>query len=105
MGIWPALWNLHPDPHPQAQWAERLMRAHANAVESLVVFAPLVLALQVLGMSTAITATAAMVYFIVRAAHAILHTFTVPPAADGGISYCIFLPDGNGLDSFAGYLR
>lgn len=78
MGIWPAIWNPHPDPRPQAQWAERLMRAHANAVENLVVFAPLVLVLHVLGMSTAITATAAMVYFIVRVTHAILYTFAVP---------------------------
>ena len=39
----PALWNPMPDVRPKAQWAERLMRAHENAVENLVVFAPLVL--------------------------------------------------------------
>lgn len=78
MGIWSALWNPHPDPRPKAQWAERLMRAHANAVENLVVFAPLVLALQVAGTSTAMTASACMVYFIARVAHVILYTFAVP---------------------------
>lgn len=77
-GIWPAVWNPQPDKQPKAQWAERLMRAHANAVENLVIFAPLVLALQVLGISTASTATACMVYFFARAAHIACYTFAVP---------------------------
>ncbi len=77
-GPWPAVWNPQPDTRPKAPWAERLMRAHANAVENLVVFAPLVLALQMTGMNTPTTATACMVYFVVRFAHAILYTFAVP---------------------------
>lgn len=77
-GVWAALWNPQPDKQPKAQWAERLMRAHANAVENLVVFAPLVLALQIVGVSTTATATACMVYFFVRAAHIIFYTFAVP---------------------------
>ena len=77
-GVWPAVWNPQPDKQPKAQWAERLMRAHANAVENLVIFAPLVLALHVLGISTAATATASMVYFIARGAHIVLSTFAVP---------------------------
>ena len=78
MGVWPAVWNPHPDPRPKAQWAERLMRAHANAVENLVIFAPLVLALHVLGLNTTSTATASVVYFAVRVAHVILYTFAIP---------------------------
>ena len=31
------------NPKPQSPWAQRLMKAHANAVENLVVFATLVL--------------------------------------------------------------
>ena len=77
-GIWPAVWNPQPDKQPKAQWAERLMRAHANAVENLVIFAPLVLALQVLGISTAATAMASAVYFFARAAHIVFYTFAVP---------------------------
>ena len=73
-----ALWNPQPDTRPKAPWAERLMRAHSNAVENLGVFAPLVLALQIIGISTAITAGACMVYFFVRLAHAILYTFAIP---------------------------
>ncbi len=77
-GVWPAVWNPQPDTRPKAQWAERMMRAHANAVENLVVFAPLVLALHVLGASTPTTAMAAAVYFFARLAHVFLYTFAVP---------------------------
>ena len=31
------------NPKPQSPWAQRLMKAHSNAVENLVVFASLVL--------------------------------------------------------------
>jgi hypothetical protein len=37
-------WFPLPDPPPRARWADRAARAHANAVENLVVFARLVLA-------------------------------------------------------------
>ncbi len=75
---WPALMNPQPDLRPKSQWAERLMRAHDNAVENLVIFAPLVLILHVLGVSTATTATACMVYFFMRLSHLLLYTFGVP---------------------------
>ncbi len=77
-GSWTALRNPQPDLRPRAQWAERLMRAHANAVENLVVFAPLVLMVQMTGMSTAATAFACFVYFLARVAHVLLYTFAVP---------------------------
>ena len=77
-GAWAAVCNPQPDTQPNAQWAVRLMRAHANAVENLVVFAPLVLALQLVGANTKLTATACMVYFIARVAHVLLYTFGVP---------------------------
>jgi uncharacterized MAPEG superfamily protein len=77
-GPWPALWNPQPDTRPKAPWAERLMRAHANAVENLVVFAPLVLAVQATGSGTAATAAACGIYFFVRLAHMLLYAFAVP---------------------------
>jgi len=77
-GIWQAVCNPQPDTRPKAQWAERLMRAHANAVENLVIFAPLVLVLQIVGTSTTTTANACMLYFFVRLAHVLLYTFAVP---------------------------
>lgn len=55
-------------PH-EAEWARRAKRAHYNAVENLVVFAPLALMVHILGISDALTAGAAAVYFFARLAH------------------------------------
>lgn len=77
-GAFAAVWNPEPDLRPKAQWAERLMRAHSNAVENLVVFAPLVLVAHVLNLHTDITASACIIYFYARLAHVLLYTFRVP---------------------------
>jgi len=66
------------DPKPQSAWARRLMRAHANAVENLVVFAALVLTAQIAGISTSATATACVVYFWARVVHALAYAFALP---------------------------
>ncbi|MES2510851.1 MAG: MAPEG family protein [Pseudomonadota bacterium] len=66
------------NPEPQAPWAQRLKKAHANAVENLVVFAALVLAATAMGVSTAAIATASMVYFWARVVHAAAYTFAIP---------------------------
>lgn len=69
----------YPDnPKPQSPWAQRLMKAHANAVENLVVFATLVLAAHALGISNGTIATACMIYFWARVVHALAYTFAVP---------------------------
>ena len=79
-----AKWGLigavgYPDnPPPQSPWARRLMKAHFNAVENLVVFAVLVLAAHALGVSNSTIATAAMVYFWARLVHVLAYTFAVP---------------------------
>jgi len=65
-------------PKPQSPWAERLRKAHANAVENLVVFAALVLAASAAGVSNPATAAAAMLYFWSRLVHALAYTFAVP---------------------------
>ena len=65
-------------PKPQSPWARRLMKAHANAVENLVVFAPLILLAHVLGVTGAAIGTAAIVYFWARVIHALAYTFAVP---------------------------
>jgi uncharacterized MAPEG superfamily protein len=66
------------NPKPQSPWAQRLIRAHANAVENLVVFAPLVLLAHITGVTSAAVGTAAMVYFWSRVVHALAYTFAVP---------------------------
>ena len=66
------------NPKPQSPWAQRLMAAHANAVENLVVFAALVLAAQVAGVSNDATVMAAKLYFWARVVHAAAYTAKVP---------------------------
>jgi uncharacterized MAPEG superfamily protein len=66
------------NPPPQSPWAQRMMKAHGNAVENLVVFAALVLTANALGISTGATATSAMVYFWARVVHAGAYTFAIP---------------------------
>ena len=78
MGPWRALKNPEPDVRPEADWAYRLASAHRNAIENLVVFAPLALTVHVLGFGTALTAAAAMAFFWSRVAHALIYTFGIP---------------------------
>ncbi len=59
-------------------WAARLKKAHANAVENLVLFAPLVLVAHVMGVHNTATEVAAITYFWARIAHPVAYTFAVP---------------------------
>lgn len=70
--------NPAPDPPPRAAWAGRAMRAHANAVENLVVFAPLALAVTMAGLGSAGTALACELYFLARLAHALVCLVGLP---------------------------
>ena len=79
-GLMGAMANPSPSAPPQSRWAERQMRAHANAVENLIVFAPLVLTANALGISTGATATACAVYFWARLAHDLVFTLGIPVA-------------------------
>lgn len=78
MGAWKALKNPQPDVRPEANWAYRLANAHRNAIENLVVFAPLALAITQSGQGNALTASAAAWFFWSRVAHAVIYTFGVP---------------------------
>jgi uncharacterized MAPEG superfamily protein len=77
-GLWASLDNPKPGDTPQSPWAMRLYFAHSNAVENLVVFAPLVLILDSLNISTWATVIACAVFFWARLAHAILYALGVP---------------------------
>ena len=65
------------NPKPQSPWAQRLMKAHANAVENLVVFATLVLAAHALGITNSTVATACIVYFWARVVHVLSYTLAI----------------------------
>ena len=77
-GLMKAMDNPSPKDIPQSPWAQRLYFAHTNAVDNLVVFAPLVLILDSLGRSTQTTAIACAVYFWARLAHAVVYALGVP---------------------------
>lgn len=70
----------NPKPHdtPQSPWATRLYFAHTNAVDNLVIFAPLVLILDSLNISTQVTAISCAVYFWSRLAHAVVYALGIP---------------------------
>ncbi|HEX8012533.1 MAG TPA: MAPEG family protein [Casimicrobiaceae bacterium] len=79
-----AVWGLadtvgYPEsPRLQSPWARRMKSAHANAVENLVVFAPLVLAAQAAGLSNNATVLACAVYFWARVVHVFAYTVAMP---------------------------
>ena len=66
------------DPQPLAPWAERMKKAHYNAVENLVMFAALVLMLNALGISNATTVMACNIYFWSRLAHYLVYSAGIP---------------------------
>ncbi|MDX1499763.1 MAG: MAPEG family protein [Woeseiaceae bacterium] len=66
------------NPKPLAPWATRMKAAHYNAVENLVVFSALILTLHAAGISTDLTARAAVVYFWARVAHFFVYGFGIP---------------------------
>ena len=73
-GLMAAMDNPKPGDTPQSPWATRLYFAHTNAVENLVIFAPLVLILDSYQISTSVTAAACATYFWARLAHAVVYT-------------------------------
>lgn len=77
-GLFGAMSNPSPDDKPVAKWAERAQRAHANAVENLVVFAPAAIAVHVLARGDALTANACAVYFFARVIHYVVYTAGIP---------------------------
>ncbi len=77
-GIMGALANPSRHDKPQAEWANRMMFAHDNAVENLIIFAPLVLILNAIDYSSTTTVIACNVYFWSRLAHLIVYTAGLP---------------------------
>ena len=69
--------NPVPNAARQSEWAERMIVGHRNAVENLVVFAPLVLMLGALDISTQTTVIACQTFFGARLAHLVLLTVGV----------------------------
>ena len=77
-GVWSALRNPQPDVRPHADWAYRLANAHRNALENLVVFAPLAITVHLMGVGSAATALWSLAFFVARVAHALIYALGVP---------------------------
>ncbi|MDG3439770.1 MAPEG family protein [Nitrospirillum amazonense] len=77
-GLIPALSYPNPSYPPDPAWAERARRAHANAIENLAPFAPLVLITTMIGASTPTTALAAQVYLAARLVHYVVYAAGIP---------------------------
>ncbi len=59
-------------------WAGRAQRAHRNMLESLVLFAILVFAAKIAGVSNAMTLLGAQLFFWGRVAHAAIYLAGIP---------------------------
>jgi len=77
-GILNALWDPFGDTATQNKWASRMMQAHKNAIENLVIFIPLVLIIQLTESNSSVSDSACMVYFFARLVHFIAFTFAIP---------------------------
>jgi uncharacterized MAPEG superfamily protein len=77
-GLMQTMANPSPNDKPQSAWAQRMMAAHTNAVENLVIFAPLVLVTQDLSIATPATAFACALFFWSRLAHVVVYTLGIP---------------------------
>lgn len=74
----PAFWDPQGITATQVGWAERMMRAHENAVQNLVTFAPLVVLIEFAQLNNALTTMACMTYFFARLAHYLVFTLAIP---------------------------
>lgn len=77
-GLWAALAGAGPEGGAQSPWAGRAINAHRNAVENLVVFAPLVLIANAQGLASPLLAGAAAAYFFARLVHFLVYSAGLP---------------------------
>lgn len=77
-GLTGVMANPTRNDRPQAEWANRMMFAHDNAVENLIVFAPLVIILNLADVSNSTTVLACAIYFWSRVVHLVVYTMGLP---------------------------
>ncbi|PHQ93844.1 MAG: hypothetical protein COB39_14325 [Marinosulfonomonas sp.] len=77
---YPSADRTKTSPYPSGYirpWAQRSIRTHTNAVETLIIFAVLVLVLEMTGPENGLTATATKLHFISRVVHFAVYRFGV----------------------------
>ncbi len=78
LGPYEALRDPRHEVPTKAPWAQRAIRAHDNAVENLVVFGILALAVGLLGLGDGLTAGAAGLYVAARLLHYPVYVLGLP---------------------------
>ena len=78
IGLVTALMDTQHEFHLDKAWARRSQRVHTNAVENLVIFAAVVVAVELSDTNSGLTAGAALIYFLSRVAHAVVYLAGVP---------------------------
>ena len=69
---------VDPTPRPVPDWGKRANRVYLNAVETFAPFAALVIAVQLAGKNSSMTAFWTISFFWLRLAHAIVFLLAVP---------------------------
>ena len=77
-GLMGTMANPGVNDAPLAAWAQRAQKAHANAVENLVLFAAAALAIALTEQGDGLTGTASAVYFAARLLHYGVYTTGIP---------------------------
>jgi uncharacterized MAPEG superfamily protein len=79
-GAWTSaqLFGNRDDPPTDTGWVGRALRAHKNMLESLPIFAALVLAAQVTNHTNHLTAVGAELFFWARLAYAVIYIAGIP---------------------------
>jgi len=76
LGLATTAGNQHDNP-PWTAWNDRLNRAIKNLSEAIIIFAPIALAVQALGLSNDTTALGAQLFLAARLAHAPIYVLGV----------------------------
>jgi uncharacterized MAPEG superfamily protein len=74
----PDLAGNREDLPPATSWAGRAQRAHRNMLESLVLFAVLVIVTEITNKNSAMTGLGAQLFFWARVAYAVIYVIGVP---------------------------
>ncbi|MCH2227294.1 MAG: MAPEG family protein [Candidatus Caenarcaniphilales bacterium] len=77
-GLIPAVTQSQVEVNARSLWGQRAYRAHMNAIENLVIFAPLVLSICYLNLSSAETIELCKYFLYLRIAHYICYMLAVP---------------------------
>lgn len=77
-GILNALWDRYGETTTDKPWAQRMMRAHENAIENLAIFSVLVIITEILSLNSELTHITCVVYFYSRLMHFAVFSFAIP---------------------------